>query len=190
MKSKNWLTLDEILVRWDTVEFDLLNAIKKGLPAYLRSSGKMLVYGHHTGFKIKNEGHHPPGFEGISLEPLILNEQHLSEKLRDPNIFVFKLSDVEGYEKKMGIIPRFFNIEPQISIDSIIDPDVDYSKLKPLDKGRLARAAKKAGFEWREIASRLCKKDMERVNHGMKEWDTIKKRITRWAREAGYNPKN
>ncbi len=189
MKNKRWITGQEILERWNAVKFELLKAVKQGLPAYVVDTGKKLTYDLDTGFKIENEKL-PLEFEGISLDLLIFEDQDLSEKLFDPKTFVFKLSEVEGYEKEMGIIPRVFNIEPQISIDSIIDPDVDYSKLKPLDKGRLARAAKKAGFEWREIASRLCKKDMERVNHGMKEWDTIKKRITRWAREAGYNPKN
>ena len=184
------ITGQEILKRWNAPEFNLLQAFERGLCAFDRMTGGMLYTQIVSYF---DEDPNNPGvvvFEVVHDkrgEPTSSfysgHEDSWIRTLLDDTKIIFKLSHVEDYEQKYGVIPK-------LSLNDVHnnDLDIDTDSLDSKKKGELARELKEKGYQWRQIAMILLKKDMEMVEMGEKEFESITSKLLRWAKKAGYTP--
>jgi hypothetical protein len=174
MENKRWITGQEILDRWQGIDFELLRAFDAGLYPYDRIDAKRLTRGsakfQHATLREKTKD----GQVFNELEAFPLYNSELVAKLKNE---FFKLSEVEEHERKHGITsppvetvtteidgpaPDAVTIKIEVEGFDLENYDPDNAMFRDVmramsteERSRTAKRLKEAGKNRREIAKRL-----------------------------------
>ncbi len=160
--KKKCITGSEILQRWGVAEFELLNAVKKGLPVHDAATGERFVYGTIS-FKLRFD----VDYDRINRKPVypLFGRCPFRQLCMYLVRSIYLIQDVEDYEKQNFMTPASTTVKEKEQ-EQAAHVDVKPEKQKPFS------IDVSEGTTWADIHVRIVNDQRIEITHpgGMAPW--------------------